>query len=184
LKKRISKSEYYLGIAESVAKRGICFRRFSGAIIVLEDQIVATGYTGAPRKTKDCFERDSCLRNDLNIPSGQRYELCRSVHAEMNAIINAARSGSKILSGDMYIYAYDNEKKKVLDAFPCFICKKILINAGLKRVICSKRDGGLRVFRVKKWALDWSREDVEIIDDKEQYGVPIKRGEFKERTKE
>jgi len=177
--KRISKDEYYLGIAEAVAKRGICFRRFSGAIILLEDQIVATGYTGAPRKTRDCFERDSCLRDDLNIPSGQRYELCRSIHAEMNTIINAARSGTKILGGDMYIYAFNNEEKKTLDAFPCFICKKMLINAGLKRVICSRKDIGLKVFQVEDWAEEWRQENRDIIDDKEQYGVPIKKEQLK-----
>jgi len=128
LKKRISKDEYYLGIAKEVSKRCTCLRRRIGAVIVREDQIIATGYVGAPRKTKDCFRHGFCLRDKLNIPSGHRYELCRSVHAENNAIISAARAGVSLLGGTMYIWASNYGKDKPIDAFPCFICKKAIIN--------------------------------------------------------
>ena len=102
-KKRVSKDEYYLGIAKEVAARSTCFRRSIGALIIRDDQIISTGYVGAPRKTKSSIEHGSCLRDKLNIPHGHRYELCRSVHAEQNAIINAARAGVSLLGGDMYI---------------------------------------------------------------------------------
>ena len=89
---RRDKENYYLDIAEAVASRGTCLRRNFGAIIVKNDQIVATGYTGAPRGRKNCSDLGYCLREKMNVPRGQRYELCRSVHAEANAIISAARS--------------------------------------------------------------------------------------------
>lgn len=166
--KRISKDQYYLGIAEEVARRSTCFRRSIGAIIIKDDQIISTGYVGAPRKTKDSLEHGFCLRDKLNVPHGQRYELCRSVHAEQNAIINAARAGVSLLGGDMYIYGSVPGKPKPINAFPCFICKKMLINAGLDRVICSTADGKMKIFRVKNWMKDWQESD--IIDDKQQYG--------------
>ncbi len=98
--KRPSKIEYYLGIAEQVAKRGTCLRRNFGAVIVNNDQLVSTGYAGAPRGTKNCIDIGVCLREQQNVPRGQRYELCRSVHAEMNAIIHAARTE---MAGEIYI---------------------------------------------------------------------------------
>ena len=164
---RPTKDEYYLMIAEEVANRATCFRVKIGAIIVRDDQIIATGYVGAPRKTKDCLERGECLRDKLKIPHGQRYELCRSVHSEMNCIINAARAGVSVLNGDMYIFA-KNQKGEKINSFPCFICKKILINAGLKRVICSTEEGKIKIFLVEDWVKDWQEND--IIDDEHQYG--------------
>jgi len=166
--KRVSKDQYYLGIAEEVARRSTCFRRLIGAIIIKDDQIISTGYVGAPRKTKDSLEHGFCLRDKLNIPHGQRYELCRSVHAEQNAIINAARAGVSLLGGKMYIYGSIPGNSKPINAFPCFICKKMIINAGLERVICSTKDGKTKVFRVEDWVKDWQKGD--IIDDKQQYG--------------
>jgi dCMP deaminase len=165
---RPKKDEYYLNIAKEIAQRSTCFRRKFGAIIVKDDTIVATGYVGAPRKTKDCFERGSCLRDELKIPHGQRYELCRSVHSEQNAIINAARSGASVLDGDIYNYSED-EKGNVIDALPCFICKKMIINSGLKRFICSMSGGNYKVFNIQDWAKDWQEKDM--IDDKYQYGA-------------
>jgi len=158
---------YYLNIAKQIAERSTCFRNKGGAIIVKDDVIVATGYVGAPRKTKDCFERGECLRDKLKIPHGRNYEICRSVHAEMNCIINAARSGTSILGGDMYIYHRDREGKE-MDSFPCFICKKMIINAGLRRVICSTKEKGMKIFYVKDWVKEWQEKD--ILDDKHQYG--------------
>jgi len=168
---RITKDEYYLGIAREVSKRSTCFRRSIGALIVRDDQIISTGYVGAPRKTKDSLEHGFCLRDKLGIPHGQRYELCRSVHAEQNAIINAARAGVSLLGGDMFIFGSDPRSGQQIDAFPCFICKKMIINAGLKRVVCSSRDGGYQVFLVDSWIKDWREND--ILDDTHKYGQPI-----------
>lgn len=166
--KRISKDKYYLGIAEEVARRSTCFRRSIGAIIIRDDQIISTGYVGAPRKTKDSFEHGFCLRDKLKIPHGQRYELCRSVHAEQNAIINAARAGVSLLGGDIYIYGSVTGKDEPIDAIPCYICKKMIINSGLNRVICSAADGKMKIFRVTDWIKDWQQGD--ILDDSQQYG--------------
>ena len=167
----MSQEQYYLGIAKQVSERGTCFRRKIGAIIVRGDQIISTGYVGAPRKTKDCFEHGFCLRNKLNIPPGQRYELCRSVHAEQNAIINAARAGVSVLGGTIYIWAC-NPDGSIVRAFPCFICKKMIINAGLEWVICSIEDNKVRRFTVEQFKSEWRQND--IVDDKDQYGVSTK----------
>lgn len=165
---RITKDEYYLGIAREVARRSTCFRRSIGALIVRDDQIISTGYAGAPRKTRASTEHGFCLRDRLNIPHGQRYELCRSVHAEQNAIINAARAGVSLLGGDMFIFGSVPESGAAVNAFPCFICKKMLINAGLVRVVCSTADGQHAVFQVEDWARTWREGD--ILDDQHQYG--------------
>lgn len=171
-KTRISKENYYMNIAREVASRATCFRMHHGAIIVKDDQIIATGYNGAPRKTKDCLERDNCLRNELGILSGQRYEICRSVHSEQNAIINAARAGVSLLGGTIYLYSVRiNEKgdESIIDALPCFICKKMIINSGVEFLIACRKNGKLKKYAIKDWVSDWSKKD--LIDDKEQYGV-------------
>lgn len=165
---RTSKDDYYLGIAKEVAKRGTCFRRRIGAIIVRDDQIISTGYVGAPRRTKDCLKHGFCLRDKHDIPHGQRYELCRSVHSEQNAIINAARAGVSVLGGDMFIWGEDPKTKERIFAHPCFICKKMIINAGIRRVICSAARERKRLFHVEDWTDEWVEKD--ILDDKEQYG--------------
>jgi len=165
---RTSKDQYYLGIAKEVSTRSTCFRRAIGAIIVRDDQIISTGYVGAPRKTRDSLEHGFCLRDKLGIPHGQRYELCRSVHAEQNAIINAARAGVSLLGGDMYIYGSAPGSAAPISAFPCYICKKMLVNCGLGRVVCSTADGGIQIFRVEDWIRDWQERD--ILDDEHQYG--------------
>jgi len=165
---RPQKDRYYLSIARVVAARSTCLKVLMGAIIVKEDQIIATGYVGAPRKTRSSLDHGFCLRQKLNIPSGTQYELCRSVHAEQNAIINAARAGVSLFGGDIYIYGSSPGESKPINAFPCFICKKMIINCGLKRVICSTADGGMKIFEVDEWIKDW--QDNDIIDDKHQYG--------------
>ena len=165
---RVSKDRYYLGIAGEVARRSTCFRRSIGAIIVRDDQIISTGYVGAPRKTRDSLDHGFCLRDRLAIPHGERYELCRSVHAEQNAIINAARAGVSLLGGDMYIYGIAPDSGQPIDAFPCFICKKMIINAGLRRVVCSTESGGINIFSIEDWIKDWQASD--ILDDTVQYG--------------
>jgi dCMP deaminase len=166
---RPSKDEYYMDLAKSVARRATCMKVEIGAVIIRDDQVVATGYCGAPRGTKDSLEHGFCLRQKLGIPSGQRYEMCRSVHAEQNAIINAARAGTSLLGGDMYIYGKTRgDDSHEIDAFPCFICKKMLLNCGFKRVVCSLADGGFKIFKIEDWQEEWREKD--IIDDKFQYG--------------
>jgi dCMP deaminase len=157
-----------MNIAREVSRKSTCFRRVIGAIIIRDDQIISTGYAGAPRKTKDSLQHGFCLRDKLKIPHGQRYELCRSVHAEQNAIINAARAGVSLLGGDMYLYGSIPGKAGPIDALPCFICKKMIINAGLERMICSTKEGNIVTFKVSEWASDWEKND--IIDDTHQYG--------------
>ncbi len=168
---RLSKDEYYLKIARQVGLRSTCFRNRGGAIIVRDDQVIATGYIGAPRKTKDCFERNDCLRDKLGIPHGKQYEMCRSVHAEMNAIINAARAGVSLFGADIYL-SFDNPKDDTArDSFPCFICKKIIINCGIKRVVCTDNKNNIVIFNVEDLVKDWQEKD--IIDDQRQFGTDL-----------
>lgn len=166
---RPDKNDYYLDIARVVSSRSTCLKVLIGAIIVKGDQIIAAGYVGAPRKTRSSLDHHFCLRKKLGIPSGQQYELCRSVHAEQNAIINAARAGSAVLDGDMYIYGENRETSARINAFPCFICKKMIINAGLSRVITSVSDPDKKYhqFDVEEWISDWQQKD--IIDDQYKY---------------
>ena len=166
---RTTKEQYYLGIAKEIGDRSTCFRHKMGVMIVKDDQIVSAGYIGAPRKTKDCLERGECLRDKLKIPHGTRYEICRSVHAEQNAIINAARAGVNILGGDMYMYSINTKTGLKNDALPCFFCKRMIINAGLKRVVTMTKEGEVKVFLVDEWAQEWRYTD--IVDDKQQYGA-------------
>ena len=167
---RPEKDQYYLDIARVVSTRSTCLKVLMGAIIVKEDQIIATGYVGSPRHTKSSIEHNFCLRQHLNIPSGTQYELCRSVHAEQNAIINAARAGVSLLGGDMFIYGENRATNETVNAIPCFICKKMIINAGLKRIICSTKDTdkNFRIFSTDDWVKDWQVHD--IIEDKIKYG--------------
>lgn len=179
-RKRIAKEEYYMNIARETSLQTACFRAQHGAVIVKDDQIISTGYVGAPRKTKDCFERNNCLRRELSIPSGQRYELCRSVHSEQNAIINSARSGVSLLGAKMFLYSVklDEEgNKTLLDAYPCFICKKMIVNAGISEVVCQQKNKKLKTYKVNDWIRDWQKKD--LIDDMEQYGVKTVRAKKK-----
>ena len=135
--KRFSKHDYYLKIAADVAKRGTCLRRNYGAVIVKNDEIIATGYTGAPRGSNNCCELGTCRRQELNIPSGERYELCRSVHAEQNAIISASRAD--MIGATLYLYGWEMKDGKfdrpVKAADPCMLCKRFIVNAGIIEVI-------------------------------------------------
>ncbi len=140
-KSRPTKREHFFNRAKVVAERSTCLRRRVGAIIVNKDGVeLSSGYSGAPRNMEHCTDIGECLRIDLKIPSGQHYELCRSVHAEQNAIINAARTGASIVGGEMYISsekledAYSNEEEERKIYGPCIICKKEIINAGLTAV--------------------------------------------------
>ena len=130
-KTRVDKINYYLDIAEAVSERGTCLRRNYGAIIVKNDEIISTGYVGAPRGRKNCCDLKSCIREKLNVPRGERYELCRSVHAEQNAIISAERS--KMIDSTMYLVGKSFEDDSYVEkSNPCALCKRMIINAGIK----------------------------------------------------
>ncbi len=134
MKKRVDKNNYYLDIAESVSERGTCLRRNFGAIIVNNDEIVSTGYVGAPRGRKNCCDLKFCMREKLNVPRGERYELCRSVHAEQNAIISASRN--EMIGATIYLVGKDYKTGEfVPNARPCALCKRMIINAGIKKVV-------------------------------------------------
>ena len=131
---RVDKQNYYLDIAESVLERGTCLRRNFGAIIVKNDEIISTGYVGAPRGRKNCCDLQYCMREKLNRPSGERYELCRSLHAEQNAIISADRQS--MIGGTIYLVGKTYGKDEYVEnARPCALCKRMIINAGLKEVV-------------------------------------------------
>lgn len=132
--KRIDKNNYYLDIAETILERSTCIRRCFGAVIVKNDEIIATGYNGAPRGRKNCIDLGYCMRQKLNIPRGERYELCRSVHAEENAIISAARKD--MISSTLYLCGKTfGVDEYVKDARPCAMCKKTIINSGIEKII-------------------------------------------------
>jgi dCMP deaminase len=167
---RPSKDVYYWNIAKEVAQRTTCMSVKGGTVIINGDQIIATGYIGAPRGTKDCYERGNCLRRELNVPSGTRYELCRSVHSEQNALINAARAGVSVLGSTLYLYFVKKtttEGDKFVKSYPCLMCKKLMINAGVKRFVGNDENGNVVSYNVEDWVKDWS--DKDIIDDKVKY---------------
>ena len=147
---RISKENYYLDIAETVIGRATCLRRCYGAIIVKNDEIIATGYNGAPRGRKNCVDLGYCAREALKVPRGQRYELCRSVHAEANAIISAARRD--MVGGTLYLAGKDAATGQILpDATSCSMCRRLIINAGLSRVIIRTSPTEYQVVEVSSW---------------------------------
>ncbi|MEG1461061.1 MAG: cytidine/deoxycytidylate deaminase family protein, partial [Oscillospiraceae bacterium] len=144
MEKRTSKDEYYLGIADAVQSRSTCLRRRYGAIIVKADEIVSTGYNGAPRGRTNCSDLGYCTREHLNIPSGERYELCRSVHAEQNAIISCARRD--MLGSTLYLVGRDAKTGELLDtATPCSLCRRFIINAGIKSVVSRKGSNAIEI---------------------------------------
>ena len=147
---RIDKENYYLDIAQTVLERSTCLRRWYGAIIVRNDEIVSTGYNGAPRGRANCNELGYCIREQLRVPRGERYELCRSVHAEANAIISAARN--ECIGGTLYLVGRDAATGKLLpDATSCSMCRRIIINAGLSRVVIRRTEREYDVVDVQEW---------------------------------
>jgi len=149
MRQRPDKDRYYLGIAREVARRGTCLRRNYGAVIVNRDQIISTGYTGAPRGARNCIEGNRCPREEANVPRGQRYELCRSVHAEMNAIIHAARAD--MVGATLYLVGMTPDGEVVEGTEPCLMCRRVIINAGIKEVVVMSPDGAIRRFLVADW---------------------------------
>jgi dCMP deaminase len=147
---RRDKTNYYLDIAEVVAERGTCLRRNFGAIIVKNDEIIATGYTGAPRGRKNCSDLNYCMRDKLNIPRGTHYELCRSVHAEANCIISAARRD--MINSTLYLVGKDKKTGELVEgANSCAMCKRLIINAGIEKVIIRDTKDKYRVVDVEEW---------------------------------
>jgi dCMP deaminase len=147
---RTDKTNYYLDIAETVLSRGTCLRRNYGAIIVNSDQIVSTGYTGSPRGAINCIDLGSCERNKRSIPSGERYELCKSVHAEANAIIHAARSD--MMGATIYLVGKEAQSGKYVEkAEPCLMCRRLILNAGIVRVISRIDKENFDVFEVEEF---------------------------------
>lgn len=154
---RIDKINYYLDIAETVLERGTCLRRNFGAIIVNKDEIVSTGYVGAPRGRANCVDLGYCTREKLNIPKGQRYELCRSVHAEQNAIISASRAD--MIGATIYLACHDAKTGELYgDVEPCSMCKRAIINAGIEKVIVRVTKTEYKIFNV----IDWVENDDSI----------------------
>ena len=149
---RIDKINYYLDIAETVLERGTCLRRNFVAIIVNNDQIVSTGYTGAPRGRKNCCDLGFCIRQERNIPRGERYELCRSVHAEANAIIHASRE--QMIGATLYLVGKEmSNGEYVQNTSSCAMCKRMVINAGIDKVIVRNNKAEFTEIDVNDWIM-------------------------------
>lgn len=161
--KRPNKSQYYLNIAKVVASRSTCLRRKYGAIIVKDDSIISTGYNGSPRGTENCIDLNECRREKLKIPRGQCYEMCRSVHAEQNCIINAKRSD--MLGSTLYLYGMNaNDDSLIENLDSCQLCKKMIINAGIEKVVIPLTKNSYKVIHTKSWV-----KNDETLTDKFGY---------------
>ena len=148
--KRRDKHNYYLDIAETVLERGTCLRRNYGSIIVKNDEIISTGYTGAPRGRKNCLDLGYCNREKMNVPRGQRYELCRSVHSEQNAIISASRK--EMIGSTLYLVGKIYETGELVsDASSCAMCKRAIINAGIEKVVIRNDHDNYTIVNVSEW---------------------------------
>jgi len=154
--RRPDKFEHYLNRARVAAERSTCLRRRIGAVIVTDDVEVSSGYVGSPRGTEHCIDRGWCMRRKLGISPGERYELCRSVHAEQNAIINAARAGVTIVGGELYIHSeriegqYSKERGETSKIYgPCIICAKMIINSGLAAVHMKEEGVGTKTYTLE-----------------------------------
>ncbi len=155
---RTNKQNYYLDIADAVLDRSTCLRKKYGAIIVRNDEIISTGYNGAPRGRKNCSDLGRCMREELNIPSGQRYELCRSVHAEANAIISASRRD--MIGSTLYLVGREANGQLYKDAMCCSMCKRQIINAGIDKVVIRTDEKEYRTIPVS----DWIENDDSLFD--------------------
>lgn len=159
---RRDKTNYYLDMADVARERSTCLRRTYGAVIVKNDTIVSTGYSGAPRGRANCIDLGFCMRNKLGIPRGERYEFCRSVHAEANAIIAASRE--QMLGATMYLVGREADGTLMADANSCTMCKRLIINAGITKVIVRRTEDEYEVIDVN----DWVQYD-ELLDGKMGY---------------
>lgn len=160
---RRDKINYYLDLAEVVSQRGTCLRRKYGSVIVKNDEVIATGYVGAPRGRVNCSDIGKCVRQEMNIPRGERYELCRSVHSEMNAIISAPRE--KMLGSTLYLVGLEvGTDEYIKNANSCSMCKRAIINAGIEKVIIRDDHDHYREIDVETWI-----KDDESLDGKFGY---------------
>jgi dCMP deaminase len=147
---RRDKINYYLDIAQAVSQRGTCLRRNYGALIVKNDEIVSSGYTGAPRGRENCNELGYCIREQLNIARGTMYEKCRSVHAEANAIISASRN--EMLGSVLYLVGTQKSTSEyVVNADSCSMCKRMIINSGIEKVIIRIDSEKYKIVSVDEW---------------------------------
>ena len=146
---RPDKDTCYLDIADTVLQRSTCLRRKYGAVIVKNDEIISTGYNGAPRDRQNCDELGFCYREAHNIPHGERYEACRSVHAECNAIISAPRRD--MIGATLYLAGRDSQGNHVSGTTPCSMCRRLIINSGIDRVVTADDDGESIVTNVQDW---------------------------------
>ncbi|MEG0774435.1 cytidine deaminase [Clostridium sp.] len=147
---RIDKHNYYLDICETVLGRGTCLRRNFAAIIVKNDEIISTGYSGAPRGRANCSDLGFCRREELKVPRGTRYELCRSVHAEQNAIISSRRQD--MLGATLYLVGKEKSTNELVEnAAPCSLCKRFIINSGIDKVIIRDTESTYRIVEVDYW---------------------------------
>ena len=145
--KRIDKINYYLDIAQSALERSTCLRRKWGAVLVKDDEIISTGYNGAPRGRVNCTDLGKCIREEMQIPRGERYELCRSVHAEQNAIISAGRKD--MMGSTLYLVGVDAVSGKYVEkSMPCSMCKRFIINSGIKTIVIRDSKTKYRVVEV------------------------------------
>ena len=150
---RRDKINYYLDLAEVVSQRGTCLRRRYGAVIVKNDEVVSTGYVGAPRGRKNCSDIGTCIRQKMQIPRGERYELCRSVHAETNAIISASRD--KMIGSSLYLVGIEMDTGEYIrNANSCSMCKRTIINAGIETVYIRDDKDNYRKVSVSDWVED------------------------------
>ncbi len=147
---RRDKTNYYLDLAEMVAQRCTCLRRHYGAVIVKNDEVISTGYVGAPRGRKNCTDIGECVRRKMGVPRGERYELCRSVHAEANAIISASRD--KMIGSSMYLTGIEVDTENYIEnASSCSMCKRLIINAGIEKVYIRDTKEDYRMILVRDW---------------------------------
>ena len=160
---RLSKEEYYLGIAKAVASRSPCLRRKYGAIIVKNDTIVSTGYNGPARGSTNC-EEVGCIKEILNLPHYSGYDYCPAVHAEENAVINAARNGNSVIDGTLYLYGIDVKTNKPVAGMPCPRCKRVLINAGIKEVVTIDENGSIVRYDVNNWIKEDKNSYSDIVE--------------------
>ena len=150
---RPDKINYYLNIAKEVSTRATCLRRKYGAVLIKHDTIIATGYNGSPRGTANCIDLNECRREKLNIPRGQCYEMCRSLHAEQNCIINASRN--EMIDSDLYLYGIEVDTGEIIaNLDSCQLCKKLIINSGIKRVIFARPNGQYEIKNVSEWVIN------------------------------
>ncbi len=157
---RKDKANYYLDIADAVSERGTCLRRKFGAVIVNNDVIISTGYAGAPRGRKNCNDLGYCLRQQMGVPRGERYELCRSVHAEMNAIIAAARE--RMIGATLYLCGREVDTGEYIkNSSCCSMCKRVVINAGIEKVVIRDDDENFR----EVFVADWVANDESILGE-------------------